>query len=169
MWPACCWSRRCPRANPGHLGALRKRQVAIVRQLFGHFIGSPRHIATDCADDVHGLANLEFMRQHRTSCAASARSPWHRSRVPGHFESAPARCMTRRAGGARLSRWGHPSNASGLATTHSGWAGVVTNKATAATQFGLQTKKAPARPGLQVDRRRKCPEGTNPLDSPTIA
>src|SRR5258707_2962227 len=39
----------------------------IVRQLLGHFIGSARHIATDCADDVHGLANLEFIRQHRTS------------------------------------------------------------------------------------------------------
>jgi hypothetical protein len=40
----------------------------IVRQLFGHFVGPARHIATDCGPDVHGLANLEFMRRHRTSC-----------------------------------------------------------------------------------------------------
>src|SRR6266436_3424012 len=26
-----------------------------------------RHIATHCAHDVHGLANLEFMRRHRIS------------------------------------------------------------------------------------------------------
>ncbi len=75
------WNRheRCGahRANFARTGtdSLRMPQLPIVRQLFGHFIGSPRHIATDCADDVHGLANLEFMRQHRTSCAASARSP----------------------------------------------------------------------------------------------
>lgn len=39
----------------------------IVRQLFGHFVGSARHIATHCAHDVHSLANLEFMRRHRIS------------------------------------------------------------------------------------------------------
>jgi hypothetical protein len=40
------------------------------------------------------------------------------------------------------------------------WLGnVVTNKATAATQFGLQTKKAPDVPGLQVGSRKECPEG----------
>jgi hypothetical protein len=29
----------------------------IVRQLFGHFVGPARHIATDCGPDVHGLAS----------------------------------------------------------------------------------------------------------------
>jgi hypothetical protein len=37
----------------------------IVRKLLGHSVGPARHIATDCAPDVHGLSNLEFMRRHR--------------------------------------------------------------------------------------------------------
>jgi hypothetical protein len=49
----------------------------IVRQLFGHFVGPARHIATDCGPDVYGLAILEFMRRHRTSISGrpTARSP----------------------------------------------------------------------------------------------
>src|SRR5262249_49971300 len=39
----------------------------IVRKLLGHNVGPARHIATDCAPDVHGLSNLEFVRRHRTS------------------------------------------------------------------------------------------------------
>jgi hypothetical protein len=47
---------------------------SVVRQLFGHFIGSPRHIASDCAQDVYGLANMELMRRHQTSLVQPARA-----------------------------------------------------------------------------------------------
>src|SRR6266540_1639502 len=49
----------------------------IVRQLFGHFVGPARHVATECTHDVHRLANLEFMRRHPTSHVwpVQARSP----------------------------------------------------------------------------------------------
>jgi hypothetical protein len=53
----------------------------IVRQLFGHFVGSARHIATDCGLDVYGPANLKFMRWHRTSPLCGPRARLDMARV----------------------------------------------------------------------------------------
>jgi hypothetical protein len=49
--------------------------LPIVRQLFGHFVGSTRHIATGSAQNIHDFANLEFMRRHRISNPISGPGP----------------------------------------------------------------------------------------------
>src|SRR6185437_13968768 len=62
---------------------------SVVRQLFGHFMGSPRHIATDCALDIYGLANMELMRWHRSPLLQPAGArPCGECFLEGHGDSA---------------------------------------------------------------------------------
>jgi hypothetical protein len=39
--------------------------VAVVRELFSHFIDAARHIATDCRLEHYALTDVEFVRRHR--------------------------------------------------------------------------------------------------------
>src|SRR5262245_3542639 len=43
----------------------------IVWELFGHFVNSAWHIATDCGPEDHAFTDMEFMRHHGRSCALS--------------------------------------------------------------------------------------------------
>jgi hypothetical protein len=65
---------------------------SVVRQLFGHFIGSPRHIATDCRLEHYALTDMEFMRRRGHS------DLYTESRSRRLMQSAPTRRSLTTAG-----------------------------------------------------------------------